>query len=84
MCRFTSFRRNRFLGQEIFSNFIILIVNFSARRPSFIPGHELENIFTIRSLEDAEKVMGALNPEKKLVVVGSSFIGELKIAVNKS
>lgn len=40
-----------------------------------VPGSELKNIFTLRSLADANEINSALSPEAKVVVYGSSFIG---------
>ncbi|KAF9648828.1 hypothetical protein BDM02DRAFT_3143619 [Thelephora ganbajun] len=49
-----------------------------------IPGADLENVFTFRGIHDSTKVDAATKEGKKLVVVGSSFIGmEIVIAVLK-
>jgi NADPH-dependent 2,4-dienoyl-CoA reductase/sulfur reductase-like enzyme len=46
-----------------------------------IEGADLKNVFTLRNVTDAAGIDGALKEGKKLVVVGSSFIGmELAVA----
>jgi len=40
-----------------------------------IPGVDLENVFTFRGINDSIKVDAAAKEGKKLVVIGSSFIG---------
>jgi NADPH-dependent 2,4-dienoyl-CoA reductase/sulfur reductase-like enzyme len=40
-----------------------------------IPGKDLNNIFTLRSLSDADHILSALEKAAKVVVVGASFIG---------
>ncbi|TFK91389.1 hypothetical protein K466DRAFT_482810 [Polyporus arcularius HHB13444] len=47
-----------------------------------IPGKDLSNVFTLRGVEDAQKIDAAVKEGKKLVVIGSSFISmELVVAV---
>ncbi|CAK5268625.1 unnamed protein product [Mycena citricolor] len=49
-----------------------------------IPGAELSNVFTLRSVEDTKKIDAAAQEGKRLVVIGSSFISmELVAAVAK-
>ncbi|KDQ10088.1 hypothetical protein BOTBODRAFT_36515 [Botryobasidium botryosum FD-172 SS1] len=52
-----------------------------------IPGAkegELEGVFTLRGIKDAQAISAAVTPGKRLVVIGSSFIGmELVVAVAK-
>jgi NADPH-dependent 2,4-dienoyl-CoA reductase/sulfur reductase-like enzyme/nitrite reductase/ring-hydroxylating ferredoxin subunit len=40
-----------------------------------VPGADLDNIFTLRKPEDADKIIAAAENAKTAVVVGSSFIG---------
>ncbi|WP_347273268.1 FAD-dependent oxidoreductase [Candidatus Kuenenia sp.] len=40
-----------------------------------LPGSTLKNIFTLRTLEDANTIFEAAEKSKKLVIVGASFIG---------
>jgi NADPH-dependent 2,4-dienoyl-CoA reductase/sulfur reductase-like enzyme len=46
-----------------------------AARRLDVPGADLANVFTLRSLEDADRISAAVNGAKHAVVVGSSFIG---------
>ena len=48
----------------------------SARTLSTVPGYNLENITTLRSLDDAQYI-AAQAAEKAVVVVGTSFIGKV-------
>ncbi|KAK0204677.1 hypothetical protein DFS33DRAFT_1321953 [Desarmillaria ectypa] len=49
-----------------------------------IPGANLENVFTFRTVEDARKVDAAAQKGKRVVVIGSSFISmELVVALAK-
>jgi NADPH-dependent 2,4-dienoyl-CoA reductase/sulfur reductase-like enzyme/nitrite reductase/ring-hydroxylating ferredoxin subunit len=40
-----------------------------------VPGAELENVFTLRTPEDAGRIMDAAKQSSEVVVVGTSFIG---------
>lgn len=42
-----------------------------------VPGSDLNNIFTIRVPEDAKAIFSQLTPKSNVVVVGSSFIGNV-------
>jgi len=55
---------------------ISLYMLCSARTLSMIPGYDLENVTTLRSLDDAQSI--ALQAaEKDVVIVGTSFIGQV-------
>ena len=41
-----------------------------------IPGVDLENVFTLRTPDDANKIAENVK-DKNVVIIGSSFIGEL-------
>jgi len=43
-------------------------------RPDF-PGHDLQNVFLLRSKADAQHLLGAVVPGHRAVVVGAGFIG---------
>ena len=43
-----------------------------------IPGVDLENVFTLRTPDDANKIAENVK-DKNVVIIGSSFIGELYI-----
>lgn len=57
---------------------LILATGTTPRRLD-IPGHELANIHYLKTLSDAKKLRGALQPGKRLAVIGGGFIG-LEIA----
>jgi NADPH-dependent 2,4-dienoyl-CoA reductase/sulfur reductase-like enzyme/nitrite reductase/ring-hydroxylating ferredoxin subunit len=40
-----------------------------------IPGINLENIMTLRSVKDAEKILASAQRSKQIVILGASFIG---------
>ena len=46
----------------------------SARTFTTIPGHDLENVRTLRSVDDAQYI-AAQAAEKDVVIMGTSFIG---------
>ncbi|GJJ08282.1 hypothetical protein Clacol_002492 [Clathrus columnatus] len=49
-----------------------------------IPGFDLQNVHTLRHVQDAQKIDANLQEGKRLVVIGSSFISmELVVAVSK-
>lgn len=39
------------------------------------PGLDLDNIFTLRSQADADQIIGTVDAEKRVVIIGASFIG---------
>lgn len=45
-----------------------------ARKPK-IPGSELKNIFTLRSIDDGHQIDSKLKPSSHVVILGTSFIG---------
>ncbi len=53
----------------------VLIATGSKPRRLNVPGADLENIFTLRSLDDADKIKSASANSSRVVVVGASFIG---------
>lgn len=52
----------------------ILATGLSAK-PLPIPSHGLTGVFTLRNLDDALELGSALQPGKKVVILGSGFIG---------
>jgi NADPH-dependent 2,4-dienoyl-CoA reductase/sulfur reductase-like enzyme/nitrite reductase/ring-hydroxylating ferredoxin subunit len=57
-------------------NYDALLLALGARpRKLDLPGADLENVFTIRSLEDAGSLVEAAKKARRAVVVGASFIG---------
>lgn len=47
---------------------------FRARKLD-VPGANLENVITLRNIDDTIELRGKLKPESNIVVVGSSFVG---------
>ena len=52
----------------------LLVATGGKARQLDVPGKELQNIFTLRSFEDTERILTAAKPGAQAVVVGSSFI----------
>jgi len=61
-------------GEEIGYQKLLLATGGSAIRLP-IWGNELENVFTLRSIEDAQKIQEAAGVNKRVLVMGGSFIG---------
>ncbi|XP_014251477.1 apoptosis-inducing factor 3 isoform X2 [Cimex lectularius] len=61
-------------GEEINYTSLFIATGGIPRRIS-IPGINLKNIFTLRTLNDANEIQKHLNPEANVVIYGSSFIG---------
>jgi len=47
---------------------------FSPRTPSSVPGYDLENVTTLRCLDDAQSIASQA-AGKDVVIAGTSFIG---------
>ena len=52
----------------------LLIATGGVPRKLNIPGDGLKNVFYLRSFDDADKIIEAVNSSKKAVVIGASFI----------
>ncbi|KIJ14286.1 hypothetical protein PAXINDRAFT_12937 [Paxillus involutus ATCC 200175] len=62
---------------------LILAMGGTPRRLT-VDGADLDNVYTFRGIEDSKKVDAAAQEGKRMVVIGSSFIGmELVVAVAK-
>ncbi|WP_296233487.1 FAD-dependent oxidoreductase [Pseudomonas sp. UBA4617] len=61
-------------GQQIDYDACLLATGGKAQRPD-IPGVELPGVFTLRSREDAARLLDAAEPGQPAVVVGDGFIG---------
>jgi NADPH-dependent 2,4-dienoyl-CoA reductase/sulfur reductase-like enzyme len=61
-------------GEEIRYEKLLLATGGSAIRLP-IWGNELENVFTLRSIEDAQNIQEAAGANKRALVMGGSFIG---------
>ncbi|MEH2329673.1 FAD-dependent oxidoreductase [Nostoc sp.] len=53
----------------------LLVATGGKPRQLDIPGAELENILTLRSFDDADRILAAIKQKGQAVVIGSSFIG---------
>uniref|UniRef100_A0A0A9WCY1 Apoptosis-inducing factor 3 n=2 Tax=Lygus hesperus TaxID=30085 RepID=A0A0A9WCY1_LYGHE len=61
-------------GDHLSYSSIFIATGSIPRRPD-LPGVNLTNIFTLRSLDDAHSINNALSTDSEVVVYGSSFIG---------
>lgn len=69
-------------GANISYDKLVLATGAAPRRLP-IPGANLTHVHTLRGVEDAKKIDAALGQGKRLVVIGSSFIGmELVVATS--
>lgn len=60
----------------------VLVIATGARvRQLDVPGAELDNVLHLRGIDDAERIRAALQPGKRLAVVGGGYIG-LEIAAS--
>lgn len=53
----------------------ILLATGGRPRTLNVPGADLKNIFTLRSQDDADLIIKAIKTARKVVIIGSSFIG---------
>lgn len=68
-------------GKEKVKYGTLVLAPGSAARRLPIEGVELQNVYTLRNVQDAAKIDVACKEGKKLVIIGSSFIGmELAVA----
>ena len=61
-------------GRTLTADAILIATGSRAVMPDF-PGHDLDGVFTLRSLDDAVRVSEAAGEGKTVVVVGAGFIG---------
>ncbi|GJD44440.1 3-phenylpropionate/cinnamic acid dioxygenase ferredoxin--NAD(+) reductase component [Methylobacterium cerastii] len=61
-------------GRTLTADAILVATGSRAVMPDF-PGHDLDGVFTLRSLDDAVRVSEAAGAAKTVVVVGAGFIG---------
>ncbi|MDF9795230.1 NADPH-dependent 2,4-dienoyl-CoA reductase/sulfur reductase-like enzyme/nitrite reductase/ring-hydroxylating ferredoxin subunit [Catalinimonas alkaloidigena] len=61
-------------GQTIKYDKVLLCTGGKAIKPD-MPGTNLQNVFTLRSMADSKAIMEAAKQVKKVLIVGSSFIG---------
>eukprot|EP00923_Selenidium_pygospionis_P040497 GHVN01069909.1.p1 GENE.GHVN01069909.1~~GHVN01069909.1.p1 ORF type:complete len:624 (-),score=64.56 GHVN01069909.1:3067-4938(-) len=53
----------------------VLVATGASPRQLNIPGSDLKNILTLRTVEDRDKIVEFANTDSKVVVIGTSFIG---------
>ncbi|MFB2772033.1 FAD-dependent oxidoreductase [Pelatocladus sp. BLCC-F211] len=53
----------------------LLVATGGKPRQLDIPGADLQNVFTLRSFADGDRILTAIKQKKQAVVIGSSFIG---------
>ena len=53
----------------------LLVATGSVPRTLDVPGNDLDGIYTLRSLDDCDAIIGALDDSMSVAVVGASFIG---------
>ena len=61
-------------GSVIHYDYLVLATGGKPREMESVPGHALNNIYQLRSPEDANAIVAAAQ-DKHVVVVGSSYIG---------
>ena len=61
-------------GGDIAFDALVLALGAEPSRPP-IPGFDQPNVFTLRSLKDAEAIIRAADGAKRVAIVGASFIG---------
>jgi len=64
-----------FSDNETLSYDKILLATGGIARTLSLPGSGLDNIFTLRSFEDSDRIIAASENASKVVIVGASFIG---------
>lgn len=67
-------------GERLHYDRLILATGARPRRLP-LPGAELEGVLELRSVADAERLKGALGPERRLAVIGGGYIG-LEVAAS--
>jgi NADPH-dependent 2,4-dienoyl-CoA reductase/sulfur reductase-like enzyme/nitrite reductase/ring-hydroxylating ferredoxin subunit len=61
-------------GEALVYDAALVATGGVARKPP-IPGIELRNVFTLRTFDDADAIVAAIDGATRAVVVGASFIG---------
>lgn len=62
-------------GETLAYDKLLLATGAAPRQLKNTPGFDLKNIHTLRSLADADGIIEGLTGDKRVVVVGASFIG---------
>ncbi|HKI46419.1 MAG TPA: FAD-dependent oxidoreductase [Balneolales bacterium] len=53
----------------------LLVATGGIARTLNVPGKDLDNVFTLRSFDDADRIIEKVGKGKKAVIIGASFIG---------
>jgi 3-phenylpropionate/trans-cinnamate dioxygenase ferredoxin reductase subunit len=53
----------------------LLVATGGRNRTLPVPGHDLEGVLQLRTLEDADRIRAAAEPGARVVVVGAGFVG---------
>lgn len=61
-------------GKAIGFDLLVLATGATPRRPA-LPGFERSNVFTLRSLLDADAIIEATKDARRVAIIGASFIG---------
>lgn len=61
-------------GERVKFDVLVLATGAEPKRPQW-PGAELPNVHVLRTLRDADALIGASQKAKRVVVIGASFIG---------
>ena len=61
-------------GRPVHYDKLLIATGVHNRRPR-IPGLDLQNVFTLRSVDDADTLRAAIVPGRKAAVIGMGFIG---------
>jgi len=67
-------------GETLSYDALILALGAEPQRPP-IPGFDRPNVFTLRSLKDADAILAAAKNARRVAIVGASFIG-LEVAAS--
>ncbi|MFJ6538377.1 NAD(P)/FAD-dependent oxidoreductase [Paenarthrobacter sp. NPDC091711] len=72
-------------GEQIGFDALVIATGTRTRAlPSSLPGHDLGNVFYLRSIDDAAGLRASLNSAQRVVVIGGGFIGaEVACAAKK-
>lgn len=61
-------------GEALPYDHLVLTMGAHAR-PLPVPGAQFDNVLSLRTMADAERIRAALGPGKKLVIIGGGYIG---------
>ncbi|MFP4600859.1 MAG: FAD-dependent oxidoreductase [Persicimonas sp.] len=76
-------KKVEFAGGESLPYDRLLVATGGVPRRLDIPGHDLDGVFLLRTIGDADAIIGAAEDAQKAVIIGSSFIG-MEVAASLS